>query len=100
MKVGRWTLTAADTLNYSPNSPFGGYGYTLAPAQQLRRHSSVVNPQYVPNQSILTPYTSSYFNTVLGQARVRIDAEIVLDGHRDHTAFCASRTPASTTLTS
>ena len=67
MKVGRWTLTAADTLNYSPNSPFGGYGYSLAPASNASTTSSIINPQYVPNQTILTPYASSYLNTALGQ---------------------------------
>ena len=66
VRVGRWTLTAADTLNYSPNSPFGGYGYSLAPANNTSA-TSIINPQYVPNQTILTPYASSYFNTVLGQ---------------------------------
>ena len=67
VKMGRWTLTAADTLNYSPDSTFGGYGNTLTPAGTTSINSSVVNPQYVPNQTILTPYASSYFNTVLGQ---------------------------------
>ena len=30
-------------------------------------HTPVVNPQYVPNQSVLTPFAASYFNTVVGQ---------------------------------
>jgi len=66
VRLGRWTLTGADTLNYTPNSPYGGYGYGLAPASG-GSSSAVLNPQYVPNQSILTPFASSYFNTVLGQ---------------------------------
>ena len=67
LKIGRWTLTAADMLNYTPNSPFGGYGYGLAPAGLTSTSTPVVNPQYVPNQSVLTPFAASYFNTVVGQ---------------------------------
>ena len=67
VRLSRWTLTAADTLNYSPDSTFGGYGYTLTAANSNSDPSSVVNPAYVPNQSILTPFTVSYLNTVVGQ---------------------------------
>jgi hypothetical protein len=66
VNMGRWTLTAADTFNYSPNSPFGGYGLGLT-ANSGAVASSTINPQYVPNQSILTTYAASYFNTALGQ---------------------------------
>lgn len=65
--LGRWMVTGADTFKYSPNSPFGGYGYGLLPAGSGAANGAVISPQYSPNQSILTPYTSSYFNTVLGQ---------------------------------
>ena len=63
--VGRWTVTGIDAVSYAPNSPFGGYGYALNPDSNTG--TAVVNPQFVPNQSILTPATSNYFNTVIGQ---------------------------------
>jgi len=72
VKVARWTLTAADSVNYSPNSTFGGFGYTLAPANGDANGGSAISRQYLPNQSILTPYTTSYFNTTLGQAEYHL----------------------------
>lgn len=70
-KVGRWGFAVADNLNYTPNSPYGGYGEALA-TPDTDGNSSVLKPQYVPNQSILTPTTSSYFNSVLGQVEYGI----------------------------
>lgn len=70
IRIGRWTLTGLDKFNYSPNPAFGWYGYgsTSAVASTSSGGSaSIVNPQYVPNQSILTPPTASYSNTVVGQ---------------------------------
>lgn len=66
VRIGRWTLTGIDTFSYSPNSPFGGYGYGLTPDNNVVA-SNVINSQFVPNQSILTPSTNNYFNTVVGQ---------------------------------
>lgn len=65
-KVGRWGFTVADNVNYSPNSPYGGFGSALGGISAFNG-SSILKPQYVPNQSILTPTTASYSNSVLGQ---------------------------------
>jgi hypothetical protein len=70
-KVGRWSFIAADNFNYSPNSPFGGFGFALNDTINSDPSASL-KPQYVPNQSILTPTTTSYFNSVLGQVEYGI----------------------------
>jgi hypothetical protein len=66
LKLGRWGITAADTFNLSPDSTFGGYGYGL-PTGNAAASNPVLDPRYVPNQSILTGYATSYFNSVMGQ---------------------------------
>jgi hypothetical protein len=58
-------LSAADTFSYSPNSPFGGFGVSLAGSDFSS--SQVLNPQFVPNQTLLTPYATRYSNSVLGE---------------------------------
>jgi hypothetical protein len=66
LKIGRWGLTVADVFSIAPNSPFGGYGYGL-PAGSATSSNPVLDPQYVPNQSVLTGYATNYFNSVMGQ---------------------------------
>jgi len=70
-RVGRWSFTAVDSFNYSPNSPFGGYGYGL-PTNIGNAGQPVLSPQNLPNQSILTPYVNSFYNTVMGQVQYGI----------------------------
>ena len=70
-RVGRWGFTAADSFNYSPNSPFGGYGFGL-PTNASFTGQPVLSPQNVPNQSILTPYVDSFYNSVMGQVQYGI----------------------------
>jgi hypothetical protein len=69
-KLGRWGFTLADAFNYSPNSPFGGYGIGLPGSAGSTQ--PVLNQQNVPNQSILTPYVNSYMNSVMGQVEYGI----------------------------
>lgn len=65
-KLGRWGLAVIDSFSYSPNSPFGGFGYGL-PGGADNGGQSVLNPQYSTNQSILTGYSPNYSNNVTGQ---------------------------------
>jgi hypothetical protein len=66
VKLGRWGLTAIDSFSLSPDSPFGGYGFGL-PVGGTAPGDPILNPQYVPNQSILTSYATNYSNSVTGQ---------------------------------
>ncbi len=65
-QLGRWQLLASDAFNFSPNAAFGGFGTVLLPPVNASAQP-VLNPQYVPNQSIFTPYGTSLMNTVAGQ---------------------------------
>jgi hypothetical protein len=65
VKIGRWGLTAINSFSLSPDSPFGGFGLGLPTGASVNQ--PLLNPQYVPNQSILTPYATNYFNSVTGQ---------------------------------
>jgi hypothetical protein len=66
VKIGRWGLTAIDSFSISPDSPFGGLGFGL-PSGGSGSGQPILNPQYVPNQSILTDYATNYFNSMTGQ---------------------------------
>jgi hypothetical protein len=65
VNIGRWGLTAIDSFSLSPDSPFGGFGFGLPSGSAAGQ--PILNPQYVPNQSILTSYATNYLNSVTGQ---------------------------------
>lgn len=62
-QLGRWSLTGADTFTYVPNSLLGGSSFLPMPTGD----TAVIKPQYLADQSILTPYGAQYSNSVLGQ---------------------------------
>lgn len=64
LKFRRWILSLRDDLLYSPESSFGYYGTGL--------FGPGVNPNFVPNQSIVTPHSSRINNTALVQADVMV----------------------------
>ncbi len=65
----RWSMLVSDQVTYSPESSFG---YGLGGFGGFGVLGGGLNPNYVPNQSILTGLASRIDNTVVGQISYRV----------------------------
>ncbi len=73
-RVGRWTLLVADSFSYTPESTFnGGYGGVagLGNADVLG-NASLLQQNFLPNQSIITPDAARISNSATGQVQYNL----------------------------